>query len=65
MYEVLLNKKKVNCRNFDICQRMQLNKRFKYLLASNKFWSSFGVHFIKHDIQDVFLKCAQILPARL
>jgi aspartate carbamoyltransferase regulatory subunit len=24
-----------------------------------------GVHFIKHDIQGVFLKCAEILPARL
>jgi hypothetical protein len=24
-----------------------------------------GVHFIKHDIQGVFLKCAEILPTRL
>jgi hypothetical protein len=24
-----------------------------------------GVHFIKHDIQAVFLKCAEILPTRL
>jgi hypothetical protein len=24
-----------------------------------------GVHFIKHDIQCVFLKCAEILPTRL
>jgi hypothetical protein len=24
-----------------------------------------GVHFIKHDIQSVFLKCAEILPTRL
>jgi hypothetical protein len=23
-----------------------------------------GVHFIKHDIQGVFLKCAEILPTR-
>jgi hypothetical protein len=24
-----------------------------------------GVYFIKHDIQGVFLKCAEILPTRL
>jgi hypothetical protein len=24
-----------------------------------------GVHFIKHGIQGVFLKCAEILPTRL
>jgi hypothetical protein len=24
-----------------------------------------GVRFIKYDIQDVFLKCAEILPTRL
>jgi hypothetical protein len=24
-----------------------------------------AVHFIKHDIQGVFLKCAEILPTRL
>jgi hypothetical protein len=24
-----------------------------------------GIHFIKHDIQGVFLKCAEILPTRL
>jgi hypothetical protein len=24
-----------------------------------------GVHFIKYDIQGVFLKCAEILPTRL
>jgi hypothetical protein len=24
-----------------------------------------GVHFIKHDIQGVFLKCAEILPTGL
>jgi hypothetical protein len=26
---------------------------------------TFGVHFIKHDIQGVFLKCPEILPTRL
>jgi hypothetical protein len=25
----------------------------------------YGIHFIKHDIQGVFLKCAEILPTRL
>jgi hypothetical protein len=37
--------------------------RFPYFKAYRLL--RIGVHFIKHDIQGVFLKCAEILPRSL
>jgi hypothetical protein len=34
-------------------------------MSKNKITFVFGVHFIKRDIQGLFLKCAEILPTRL
>jgi hypothetical protein len=45
---------------------------FSFLRCPTTYWkyalkqgNRIGVHFIKYDIQGVFLKCAEILPTRL
>jgi hypothetical protein len=35
------------------------------IMNENKQGNRIGVRFIKYDIQGVFLKCGEILPARL
>jgi hypothetical protein len=40
---------------------VELGKNIYKILSKNKL----TFNFIKHDIQDVFLKCAEIFPTRL
>jgi hypothetical protein len=40
---------------------VELGKNIYKILSKNKL----TFNFIKHDIQGVFLKCAEILPTRL
>jgi hypothetical protein len=36
-----------------------------FFLNALKQGNRIGLHFMKHDIQGVFLKCVEILPTRL
>jgi hypothetical protein len=45
--------------------KMYANAKYvTYWLYALKQGNRIGVHFIKYDIQGVFLKCAEILPTR-
>jgi hypothetical protein len=39
---------------------VELGKNVDFLVLKHISYRSLGVHFIKHDIQGVFLKCAEM-----